>query len=261
MRTKIGVIYASDMSTLSLLEDKALLASLHALVGSHRRVTSDIVAHLGEVDERRLHVNLGFSSLFDYCLKELRFSEDEAYRRIDVARLARRFPPVLTALEQGKASLSALALLKPHLNGDNCAELLPAVSDVSVRIAKERLAARFPLPAVPDSVRKLPAGVGASSRGERTDLLGSAELPVSAPKPDRPEGAAVPQRVCEAGPGCDAPVTRPPLTGPLPRATLTSMCPLAPAQATVEPVAQDRFLVKVTLTRSVRDKLELARDL
>jgi hypothetical protein len=39
------------------------------------------------------------------------------------------------------------------------------------------------------------------------------------------------------------------------------MCPLAPAQATVEPVAQDRFLVKVTLTRSVRDKLELARDL
>jgi len=46
---------------------------------SHRRATSGIVAHLGEVDARRIHVARGFSSLFEYCTKELGFSEERIW--------------------------------------------------------------------------------------------------------------------------------------------------------------------------------------
>src|SRR6188474_1837497 len=81
------------------LSDDALLGALHVLVTSHRRATSALVEHLGEVDARRLHVEKGFSSLFAYCVERLRFSEDEACRRIEAARLARRFPAVLALLE------------------------------------------------------------------------------------------------------------------------------------------------------------------
>ena len=82
------------MQRLSTLADDALLERLHILVGSHRRVTADLIAHLSEVDARRLHVNRGFSSLFGYCLERLGFSEDEACRRIEAARLARKFPQI-----------------------------------------------------------------------------------------------------------------------------------------------------------------------
>jgi hypothetical protein len=87
------------MQRLLHLSDAELVSELRALVGSHRRVTAELVAHLGEVDARRLHVDKGFPSLFAYCVQELSFSEDEACRRIDAARLARRFPAVLSFLE------------------------------------------------------------------------------------------------------------------------------------------------------------------
>src|ERR1051326_4657620 len=153
----------------STLSDDALFHELHVLVASHRRTTAALVEHLGEVDARRLHGEKGFSSLFAYCVDELRFSEDEACRRIEAARLGRRFPAVLQLLDTGVISLTVLGLLKPHLTEENQNELLAGVSGASVRRAKEWLAARFPQPDVPSTIRKQPApnsfraaGVGAA---------------------------------------------------------------------------------------------------
>src|SRR5882672_951601 len=145
------------MRRLSSVTDDALLESLHALVGSHRRVMADLIAHLSEVDARRLHANKGFSSLFGYCLERLGFSEDEACRRIEAARLMRRFPEIFSLLQGGAISLTVLGLLKHHLTNENHSELLAGVSGSSVRQAKEWLAARFPAADVPSSIRKLPA--------------------------------------------------------------------------------------------------------
>jgi hypothetical protein len=227
-------VYTIGMNPLACLDDEALLSSLRSLIQSHRRVTSDIVAHLGEVDARRIHVARGFSSLFEYCTKDLGFSEDEAYRRIEVARMTRRYPAMLGLLGAGTASLSALALLKHHVEPSNAAELLTLVSGVSVRVAKERLAAKFPLPPVAESVRKLPAP--------------------APPDTHTPAGAAKPiaEAVAREEPALPCASTE----------SLRRSPPVAlPPRAVVEPVAEDRFLVKLTLTRTARDKLELARDL
>jgi hypothetical protein len=142
------------MEGLASLSDNALLHELHAVAGSHRRVTEELIQHLGEVDARRLHVEKGFSSLFSYCLEQLRFSEDEACRRIEAARLARRFPAIYALLQTGAVSLTVLGLLKPHLTDANHRELLAGVSGSSVRQAKEWIAARFPEPDVPSTIRK-----------------------------------------------------------------------------------------------------------
>jgi hypothetical protein len=103
------------MPGLTSLSDAALLQGLHVIVGSHRRVTVELILHLGEVDARRLHVEKGFPSLFSYCVELLRFSEDEACRRIEASRLARLFPAAYPLLESGALSLTVLGLLKPHL--------------------------------------------------------------------------------------------------------------------------------------------------
>jgi hypothetical protein len=245
------------MNPLAHLDDDALLASLRSLIQSHRRVTSNIVAHLGEVDDRRIHVARGYSSLFEYCMKELGFSEDEAYRRIELARMARQFPAMLGLLEAGTVSLSALALLKHHIEPSNAGELLTLVSGVSVRLAKERLAARFPLPHVANGVRKLPTPVQApiqNSPGASPELSGTSSTgghPAMNPR------ASVDASEREAAPGQEALRLAPASTDSMRIAPSVA----ASTRASLEPLGEDRFLVKVTLTRATRDKLELARDL
>ena len=39
----------------SLLSDDEFLAALHRLVGDDARITATLIAHLAEVDQRRLH--------------------------------------------------------------------------------------------------------------------------------------------------------------------------------------------------------------
>jgi hypothetical protein len=82
---------------LSELSDRELLARLAAVVQRGNEAMADLLAHLAEVDERGLYAELGFSSLFAYCLEAHAFSETAAGRRIAAARVARRFPEVLAS--------------------------------------------------------------------------------------------------------------------------------------------------------------------
>ena len=253
---------ARTEKSLSSLSDDGLLRELHRLVAAHRRVTAALIEHLGEVDARRLHVNKGFSSLFAYCVEELRFSEDEACRRIEAARLARRFPAVVSFVETGTLSLTVLALLKPHLSESNHVELLAGVSGASVRQAKEWLAARFPQPDVPSTIRKQP---------ERLRSLPPSELLGSAPESRSPESAPN-----GTGPALDTILSEPARvpSGAQSDLVLARSAPMrvptradfvatrgAPARARVEPLSSNGFLVKFTASRAFRDKLELVCDL
>lgn len=141
---------------LDALSNEQVLGGLARTLGSHRRLTAALVAHLGEVEERRPHLDAACGSMFSYCVSRLGLSEDEACRRIDVARLARRFPAIFPLLASGELSLSVAALLKTHLTNENASRLLAAVSGKSVHRAREALAALFPRADVPTTIRKLP---------------------------------------------------------------------------------------------------------
>ena len=59
----------------------------------HSRVTeAELVAHIAEVDARRLFAREACSSMFAYCTQRLLFSEAEAYLRIAAARASRPTP-------------------------------------------------------------------------------------------------------------------------------------------------------------------------
>ena len=64
---------------LQSVPDDVLLRRLGELMGQCRRVEADIVAHIGEVDERRLSAREAFPSTFAYCMEVLHLSEPEAY--------------------------------------------------------------------------------------------------------------------------------------------------------------------------------------
>ena len=135
------------------MADALLLAALSSLVRRSDEIASDLLAHLAEVDERRLHVELGFSSLFAYCTERLGMSESVAGRRITAARVCRKFPQVFARVAQGALNLTTLCALNPHLSTKNAEELFEACANPSRLQVEEILAARFPKADLRERVR------------------------------------------------------------------------------------------------------------
>jgi len=101
---------------LQALSDPDLLMALDVLAVQHRELAATLVEHLAEVERRKLHLALGYSSLYLYARERLGLSEHEAYVRIHAARASRRHPAILDGLRTGELSLSAVKLVAPHLD-------------------------------------------------------------------------------------------------------------------------------------------------
>ena len=104
---------------LSHLSDGALLSGLKKLVAQDCATTAELLAHLAEVDDRKLYLPAAYPSLYTYCVGELHLSEEVAFKRIHAARAARRFPAIFAAVAEGRLHLSAVVLLAPHLTREN----------------------------------------------------------------------------------------------------------------------------------------------
>jgi hypothetical protein len=144
-------------ATLESVPDDELLRRLSELLRQSRRVEADLVAHVGEVDARRLYAREASPSMFAYCTQVLHLSEFEAYLRIAVARAARQHPVLLEMLREGSLHLSAIARLAPHLTRENCETVLAQAAHRTKREIEELIAELAPRPDAPTVVRKLPA--------------------------------------------------------------------------------------------------------
>src|SRR5262249_7313480 len=110
------------------LSNSELVAAVKRLLRSEHATTAQLVAHLGELDERRLYLAEGYSSLFKYCTDALSMTEDETFFRIHAARTARQYPLVLEMLAAGSIHLTTVRLVSSHLTTANAPELLAAVA-------------------------------------------------------------------------------------------------------------------------------------
>src|SRR6187402_2225795 len=152
---------------LKSLADDELLAGLSRIVGTRNQITAEFLAYLAEVDERQIFLDLGFASLFEYCLVKLGLCESTAGRHIAAARVCRNHPEAFGMVAQGALHASALSLLKKHVSSENAAELFELCAQRSARKVEELLAARFPRPDVRDLVRRLPTRTGRAPDVER----------------------------------------------------------------------------------------------
>ncbi|MDZ4805736.1 MAG: hypothetical protein SGI90_12830 [Candidatus Eisenbacteria bacterium] len=164
-------------TSLTRLTNEALLVRVHDLARRERRATVGLIAHLAELDERRLYLDEGCSSLFTYCTEVLHFSEHAAYNRIECARAARRFPLVLDRLAEGSVHLTAVRLLSPHLTPANHAGLLDRARHLGKRGVEELIAAIRPLPDAATMVRRLSARRPASNSPVAAIPVPAATLP------------------------------------------------------------------------------------
>jgi 5-methylcytosine-specific restriction endonuclease McrA len=245
-----------EMDRVGALGNDELLRALSSIVKRDNALTAELLAHLAECDERRLHLELGFPSMFAYVTEALGFCEATAWRRVAAARVCRRFPEALSLVETGELHLSAVCALGPHLTQENAQELLDSCRRKSARRIEELLAARFPKPDLRDSIRRLPAH-------RATPWTEPGTTPQLAhPSTPQIEPAITPLRTHPFTPQ-PGPVTTPlahsssPQTQQMP----TSQLPRASAPSRLEPLSANRYGVRFTADGEFRELLERVRGL
>ena len=186
------------------VSDERLRTGLAELLASGYRTEARIIAHLAEVDERKLYLKDGGSSLFDYCQQQLGLSTSEAFHRITAARVARRFPVVFRLIEQRALHLTAVCLLRDFLTRENHQTLLAEASHKTKIQVQELLARHFPRPDVESRIRKLPQPKSETPLQSETPLAPVASLlpaasvaPVSEVAAHRPSAGAVVEPLSE----------------------------------------------------------------
>jgi hypothetical protein len=212
------------------LSDDVLLVRLAEVLGRSRRIEAELIAHLAEVDARRLYLREACPSMHAYATERLHLSDAEAYLRITVARLSRRFPVVLAMLADGRLHLSGAARLAPHLDDRSGERVLARAAHLSKRAIDELIAEIAPQPDAPSLLRRLPGRTSSPAQAIR------------APKDEtstvlRPDGAGV-------------------LPKPSPSVQVKQDRPAMPV-----PIAPARYKVQFTAGAELHDKLTRAQAL
>lgn len=237
---------------LSHLADHVLLRELHILVGQDHATTAALLAHLGEVDKRRLYLAKAYSSMYLYCVGELGMSEDVAYKRITVARQARGFPSIFTAISDGRLSLSVALMLAPHLAAENVEDLLAAVASKPRDKVQLLLAERFPQADVATTVRPVTAAAAqltsAPALTVNTQLAPGRVVPVNSSGSTECMGPLSSGHEMASPAACEhAAISAPPAA--------------EPARPRVSPLSPGRYALQVTVNQRTYELLQQAKAL
>lgn len=169
---------------LKRLSDEILITQLKALASEERSSLRAFLQHLVEFEERDLAQKNAFPSVYLYCIKELHLSEGEAFRRIQTAHVAARFPWALDLLESGKLNLTTISVLAPHLDKSNVDRLFTEAAYKSKRETEFIVAGLAPKPEPRDLIRLCAEPTSASQSAASAP---TAPISASSPLPDRIE--------------------------------------------------------------------------
>src|ERR1700686_3777419 len=223
------------------------------LVRSERHLVVQFVVELAGFAKRELYRELGYTSLFYYCVRQLGLSKSSAFRRSEAARLIPRFPVIAERLAEGRLSIRALVELREVLTEENHPAVLGRAEGKSQEEAQLLAVEYRPKPVPRDVVRALPmqlAPSGSCAPSDSPGLSGSLRTPGT--------------------PGTPAPIAAPAPSGPPPQSVLpapldwgdsvpagTKTPPLPPE--VVKPLTPELRRLNVTVTADFIDELEQVR--
>jgi len=211
-----------SLPNLSRLPSSALTARLYSLRAEERTLLVEFLRYLGELDRRKLYLELGFSSLFAYCTDFLGLSRSSTFRRTTATRLLLRFPILADYLADGRLGLTTLVELREVLCPERLGEILDRAAGRTEDEVKVLVAALQPRPAPPDLLRRLP------ERHTVEPVVVSAGAALTDP-------VAEPIRAPEVPP-------RPPLKAPR-----------------IEPISEERHVLRMTVGREFVADLDKVR--
>ena len=226
-------------STIGVLSDDELLRHTSALVRHERHLQGAVIDHLAEIEARSLYLRRGCSSLFDYAVRELGYSDAAAGRRIGAVRLCADQPDVRERLRDGSLTLSAAAELQWAFDRQRRrGSIAGTASSAPAGVVATRAAARVDMPS---SAPSSPAEVASTD-----DPLADEPAPLVL-------DAAGRQRLVEEASGKSARQVR---------RMLADLDPeLAPPADRVRPLGEGRYELKAVIDADCQQGLEHLRGL
>jgi 5-methylcytosine-specific restriction endonuclease McrA len=178
----------TTVRSLSGLSDNKLIAWIKKIGITERKTLISALRCLNEIERRELYLSQGYNSLYDFCVRSLRYSESSALRRIRTARCLRDYPKLRAMLLSGEVNVSSISKISVVLNTGNSAKLFSEIAGRSAREVDAIVATYRPRSRVPDRVRpvfvmseikatdksvgKFTSNVGGKkSGGERREIL------------------------------------------------------------------------------------------
>lgn len=147
------------------VHDQEILAQLSQLVKNERELLTQILHHLREVEKRKLFSDLGYQSLFEYAVKELKYSEGQAGRRIQAMRLLKELPQIEEKIQDGSLSLTHISQAQSYfrekskanevLSKMDKAEVLQKIQNTSSRESEKIILALSPSLPLPKESERL----------------------------------------------------------------------------------------------------------
>jgi 5-methylcytosine-specific restriction endonuclease McrA len=141
------------METTSAQELSLRLAEM---VRRERHLVVAFVVELADFAGRELYRELGYDSLFYYCVRQLGLPKSSSFRRSEAARLVARFPVIAGHLRDGSLSIRSLVELREVLTEQNHAEVVGRAAGMSQEEARLLAVEYNPRPVPCDVIRRLP---------------------------------------------------------------------------------------------------------
>jgi hypothetical protein len=125
------------MDPFKTMSDEELHCSAIRAARLDREAQLVTLAHLMEVESRRLFSKLGFSTMFSYAVQGLGFSEPAAGQRVQAMRLAQSIPLAHRKLQSGEMSISSAAMVQRFIRKEEKANQRVWSSDEKERMIAE----------------------------------------------------------------------------------------------------------------------------
>jgi len=135
---------------LQTLNDNALLSHVQQIAASERKIYSQIIEALEEIERRKLYLARGYSSLYTFCTDYLKYSQGAAHRRLSSMRLVKNMPSshkdkIKEKIETGSVNLTHLSQVAtairtmPRLTNHQKMKLVERVENTSRDECEKRL--------------------------------------------------------------------------------------------------------------------------
>lgn len=154
-----------NLKNFSLIE---LDQRMKTLAQKERDLLHEVLLTIKEIDSRKTYLELGFSSLFEYLVQGIGYSEGSAQRRVDAARLLKEIPEMAEKIQSGEIKLNQISLLQKaareifktqsvKVSAQDKMELLSSLVSKSHSESQKEIASFFDLPVLEDSKQKVQA--------------------------------------------------------------------------------------------------------
>ncbi len=121
------------------ISNEKLLSEIKKLAVCERKVGLEILKYICEVERRKCYIDLGYSGLFSYLTKELKYDESSAYKKIESAKLLKEYPHLEEKIAAGSITPTNLTILATTLKKNGVTDKAKKLEIISANENKSKI--------------------------------------------------------------------------------------------------------------------------